>query len=135
VGIVQLPDGTIYGQGRNAVLAEGVGNNFNFVEFYSDPARLKVIRDIMAVILARTPPKPRHARDTIVVLYGEFCGPKIQKGVAISRLPRRSFFAFAVKVINAVTRKSDWVDLRMLGASIENRELDLYKYACAADLS
>lgn len=41
--------------------------------------------------------KPKEGEDTITV-YGEWAGPGIQNGVAISEIPQKMFFIFGVKV-------------------------------------
>lgn len=35
------------------------------------------------------------------IFYGEWCGPKIQQGVAISKIPRRIFAVFAVALLDS----------------------------------
>lgn len=39
-------------------------------------------------------------RDRDFVVYGEWCGPGIQKGVACSQIPERVFAVFAVRIID-----------------------------------
>lgn len=38
--------------------------------------------------------------ERIVVLFGEWVGPNVQKNVAISKLPQKSFFLFAIRVVS-----------------------------------
>jgi len=37
------------------------------------------------------------------ILYGEWCGPGIQKNVAIAQIPRKSFVVFAARILSATT--------------------------------
>lgn len=39
-------------------------------------------------------------QERIVVLFGEWVGPNVQKNVAISKLPQKSFFLFAIRVVS-----------------------------------
>jgi len=123
-GLVERSDGTLYGQGRNRVLAPGRGNQFEFVEFYSAPKRAAVIHEMFSTIRALCAKGntqvgiPKINEPVTIVYYGEFCGPKIQKGVAISLLPERAFFGFAIKVEGETTKTTHWLNLRQIGAAL-----------------
>lgn len=47
-----------------------------------------------------------------IILYGEWAGKGIQKGVAISELPK-SFYIFDYRVYNLNTGKSKWLDITL----------------------
>ena len=75
--VVLNPDGTHECQSRNNVVTEG---HFGFVNFIND--------NITNIPLTR-----QH--ECTVTVYGEWCGEGIQKGVALSQLPKM-FVIFAV---------------------------------------
>lgn len=80
-GVQILPDGTVLAQGRNRVLAEGE-SDYGFLAWVQE-------RSDQFATLA----EPDH----IVVVYGEWIGPGIQKKVAVTRLDRRVLAVFAVQ--------------------------------------
>jgi hypothetical protein len=55
---------------------------------------------------------------TDIYVYGEWCGPKIQGGVAISKLPERSFFIFAIKYRKNDIEEFKWVTDPMIYLSM-----------------
>lgn len=84
-GAVQIhPDGTIVPQGRNRLLTRE-DHNARFAIWVHDN------REAFA---------PLAVADRVVVLYGEWAGPGIQKGVAVTRVDRRFFAVFAVQLID-----------------------------------
>jgi hypothetical protein len=54
-----------------------------------------------------------------VILYGEWAGKSIQKGVAISELSK-SFYIFDCKIVNTETDKFEWITLSQLPALSES---------------
>lgn len=46
-----------------------------------------------AQFLEREPDDPSHA----IIFYGEWCGPGVQKGVAVTQIPNKVFAVFAVR--------------------------------------
>ena len=82
VGIQITPDGKLYAQSRNRILGPGQSDNMGFAQWVED--HKECFRDITDY--AHT-----------VVLFGEWAGPGIQKGVAISNIPHRIFALFAVR--------------------------------------
>ncbi|MEM6958607.1 MAG: RNA ligase family protein [Myxococcota bacterium] len=70
-------------------------DNYGFAEFVSREPVARAIRAIERRI------RSEHAvaDESIVVLYGEWIGPGIQRGVAINSLPSRQWVLFAVKVV------------------------------------
>lgn len=78
-GVVYVPEtGTVYAQSRHNIITPEK-DNANFAK-YVDKHRTDIIR-LMAEISAGL---PGH---DYLVLYGEWCGGNIQKGVGISGLP------------------------------------------------
>ncbi len=62
-----------------------------------------------------------------IYVYGEWCGPKIQGGVAISKLQEKSFFVFALKYYDKSAENYRWVFNPMMYLSmIENRNYNVY---------
>lgn len=55
-----------------------------------------------------------------IVIYGEFSGPGVQKGVALNDLPNKIFVIFAVKTINE--EESHWEDFE----GMENPDINVY---------
>jgi ferritin len=50
-----------------------------------------------------------------IIAYGEWCGPKIQKGIGLSKLPEKAFIIFGIKV--ALSEEDYvWLDLEALKA-------------------
>jgi phage pi2 protein 07 len=43
------------------------------------------------------------------IIYGEWAGPGVQKGVAISQIPKKSFFVYAVKVMGSYDGAHFWI--------------------------
>ena len=79
-GIQIDPDGEVTAQGRNRVLSEKDSNNgfFQYVD-------------------ANRPHFASWATAHPMVIYGEWCGPGIQRGTALNQLKRRMFCIFAIQ--------------------------------------
>lgn len=58
-----------------------------------------------------------------LIIYGEWAGKSIQKGVAISELPK-AFYIFDIKVYNEMEDSSKWLDIVPIPISIED---NIYK--------
>ena len=88
--IVFSPSGDITLQSRERVIVPG-DDNAGFAEHFSQHTDiLRALAEDLD-ILGETP------SESTLVIYGEWCGGNIQKGVAISGLPKM-FVVFAVKV-------------------------------------
>ncbi len=77
-GVQVTPDGGVIAQARNRVITPAE-DNLGFA----------------AWVLANEPAFAALARDRHLTLYGEWCGPGVQRGVAVTRLDRRVFVIFA----------------------------------------
>jgi hypothetical protein len=88
--IVFHPDNTITFQSRERVLVPG-DDNAGFAGYFSQHTEALQFQKRMLMRAGMINPE-----DTIMI-YGEWCGGNIQKGVALSELPKM-FVVFAVKV-------------------------------------
>lgn len=114
-------DNIIYGQGRNRTMTLDAGNQFGFAEWYTDTQRNLALQYIFKWIREEF----KVDSNQNIVLYGEFAGPDIQykpKNLAVKFLKNKSFFGFACQT----KPEGRWLDLRKMGANIENRDLDIY---------
>ena len=88
------------------------------------------------------------APDKIVVLFGEWVGPGVQKNVAISQLPKKSFFLFAIRVVSSqrviteTNQEGTYVEDQWLPITdIRDHSINLYnisdyqKYSVEIDLN
>lgn len=82
-------------QSRSRDITPG-DDNYGFAQFVAREEVSSAIRGIEASI------REKHdvAPDAAVVLYGEWIGSGIQRGVAINRLPTQQWVLFAVRVID-----------------------------------
>jgi len=104
--VVIFPDGTIQVQSRNRILKLN-NDNAGFAKFVYDIGEDFWIENFI------------HLNNTVTV-YGEWCGEGIQKGVAISQLPKM-FVIFCIR--NDYDDKIFWVDTRFW-----NDYLSIYKW-------
>lgn len=116
-------NGSLYGQGHSRVLTPEQ-DPFGFSAWYT--ARQAAFRQIMETVRQEY----KVSAENPIVLYGEFAGPKIQKGVAISHLKDRGFFIFACRINQFISGKDYWPDLRVLKNRIENRAQGIYNLSC-----
>lgn len=92
-GIQFNPDGTITATSRDSVLTP-TKDNAGFARWVEE--REHAFRDNVPL------------DDATLVLFGEWCGPKIQKGVAINQVEKKVFAVFAARRITA--EGSDFID-------------------------
>ncbi len=78
--IVLCPDGTIYAQGKKRLLSKDKDNAGFAAWVDQNKAMLRQLG------------QPNETS----VIFGEWCGPDVQTGVAVSRVTRRLFFPFAI---------------------------------------
>lgn len=100
--IVLRPDGTVYFQSRTRVITAD-SDNAGFVKAMEalDPKALVNALRMMTLDL------PSFNGDDIIV-YGEWCGPGIQKNVGVSHLKTKTFVAFATAVGKAGKGSGGW---------------------------
>lgn len=91
-GILVHPNGTYIPQSRNRTLTIDRDN----LGFATWALRNEVDRDIRA--LAHAIGAYNGIRAEPIVVYGEWVGPGIQRGVAVSQLPEKQFVVFAAGV-------------------------------------
>jgi hypothetical protein len=92
-GIQIHPDGTVLAQGRNHVL-DAEQTNMGFATWVADQ------RAAFAQLA-------RPGRITVV--YGEWCGPGIQRKVAITQVDRRVFAVFAVQYTDPLAEAAELI--------------------------
>lgn len=91
---VQCTDDGLVAQSRNRILTLD-DDNMDFAKFVHTNVTTEAIREIEAGIRDAA----KLDGDTRIVLYGEWCGPGIQNGVALTKLPERQWVLFAVKAV------------------------------------
>lgn len=78
-GIRLCPDGQVIPLSRTTVLTPGKADNAGFARWVSETHWLSLCH---------------WGRELVV--YGEWCGPKIQQGMALNQIPERIFAVFAI---------------------------------------
>lgn len=117
---VMLSNGEVGVQSRNEIVGAG---HFGFHNFVSDN-----INDFKAVLDSVVNSYSIDTTNNDVVVYGEWCGPGIQKSVAISNLPHKMFVIFGAKVRpHNEDEVSYWVDHSHL-ASDNDRIRNIFEY-------
>lgn len=97
-GLTRLEDGSLQASSREAILEGGV-DNFGFSSWAKS-------HDWTSLPSGHT-------------IFGEWCGPKIQKGVAISSIPNRIFAVFALQKPDC-TRVQDPEELKGFIEGVSN---------------
>ncbi len=92
-----------HGTNSSVCLYRGTENNPDYYEFQSRERVLSIKQDNAGFMLAMLNKPYQKLFDGIVfkdhcVIYGEWIGKGIQRGVAISQLPDKKFIIFAVKI-------------------------------------
>jgi len=101
-GIVRHPDGMITFQSRTRRLTP-VGDTFGFAKYMEEEVGNNALTDFFMTNI-------RHEEDDVVCVYGEWCGRKVQKNVAISTLDKM-FVIFAIRVGNEENGWR-WLDMK-----------------------
>lgn len=111
--IVFLPDGTFYCQSRETVIYEAK-DNAGFAHWANKEGhRLR----------SEISPALRSIQDAKIIVFGEWCGGAIQKGVALNQLPKM-FVVFGMKLAFE-DGTSEWVDT----SYFENAEINVFSVA------
>jgi len=112
--IVYNPDGTFYAQSRSNVITP-TKDNAGFARFVHmlpesvhDTLRKRAVDGLSL-----------DTKQSRVVVYGEWAGPGIQAGVAISKLPQKTFFIFGVRIFNLSDDPDDTVQDRSIALAGE----------------
>ena len=85
-----------YCQSRTTILSL-TQDNYNFFKFYNARVQNNSIKNLFDKL-----PKGNER-----IIYGEYAGPKIQKGVAVTELDKRVFIIFAIKIDGVWLSKED----------------------------
>jgi len=96
-------------QTRNRVIKKGDGgSHFGFTSFILLGETKEFFKDLMIEIHD----KLSLQEDDTLIVYGEWAGEGIQKGVGISSISK-SFFIFGIKIAhNSEKEDNEWVDVR-----------------------
>lgn len=86
-------------------------DNHGFARFVTGEAQVAAIRELEAELRARD----GLAADRPLVLFGEWIGPGVQKGVAIAELPARQWVLFAVATRDEGAERKRYFELPKLG--------------------
>jgi hypothetical protein len=109
--VVIKPDGIIQAQSRKRVLTID-SDNFGFARFVHEEVGHKVWLEI-AEYIKEVYPNVEFESDDSLVVYGEWCGGGIQKGVALSELDKM-FVVFGLRIIRGGEEAEDdereWID-------------------------
>lgn len=107
-GIMENTDGSIQYLSRNNVV--GLGKHFGF------PEAMEGQKDEVRELFNQINSLHNIGQDQTVIVYGEWCGPSVQKGVAISKIENKTFFFFSIKVINK-DGTHFWVPIDAIGST------------------
>jgi hypothetical protein len=101
---VTLNDREIYVQKRTDSLPLDItkgDTHFGFMNFAH--SNQQWFKDLRSQIVN----KFNLSSDEPITIFGEWCGPRIQKGVAISQIPDKKFFVFGIQLPNT----GQWLNL------------------------
>lgn len=79
----------------------------------------KTLRDIFDNIAVESSTKK-------IVIYGEWAGPGIQKGVAVSEIDRKIFVVFAIMLVDDDPTKNEWIDIEQYKNLIDYPDHGIY---------
>jgi len=85
-GVKVSRDGTVAAMSRTEMITPEADNH-GFARWLASDARAAKFRECALT-------------DLDICIYGEWCGPGIQKGVAVCALPEKIFAVFAVRILN-----------------------------------
>jgi len=91
-GVLVRADGSMTAQSRNRALSLD-SDNCGFAAFALESRRAAFLAGLAGVI------GKSHAHDDSVVVYGEWCGPGIQKGCAVNKMHDKHFVVFAAALV------------------------------------
>ena len=115
--IVRLKDGTIYAQSRSRIITP-TSDNAGFAAF------VHLNRDKIEQMFQKAFCS-LNCHDSDIVVYGEWFGSNIQKGVAVSGLPH-TFGIFAVKVDNEWEIMDGELNNRVINRDLKDHSINIY---------
>lgn len=124
--IVRLPDGTYYAQSRTRVITPE-DDNYGFASWALTEVSQDVWDDLFQQMFGDA------MSEKTCILYGEWCGHGIQKGVGICQLPKM-FVIFAARAVEEnvdVEDSSQWIqvtDMMKLNDCSEYRIYNIYHF-------
>lgn len=105
--VISNPDGSIYPQSRKRVLTVE-SDNFGFADFvYNRVGNWDKLFGSIAVCV------DADLSNSKIAVYGEWCGPGVQKNVALDQLKDKCFVIFAVRLIHS-DDTTEWLSLSAL---------------------
>lgn len=103
-GVAYTPKDGIVAQKRGSLLnKEHLDSHFGFNTFVQVTCK-EYFTELMEYIYDKY-----CINDDQIIIYGEWAGQGIQKGVAISELPK-AFYIFDIKIYNTVSEEHMWID-------------------------
>jgi hypothetical protein len=102
-------------------------DNLGFAAYALAPARTEVIRTLALELRATI----ELAHDRPLVLFGEWVGPGVQKGVAVSKLPSRQWVLFAAATLDDGAVHKRYFEVPKLGERFA--EAGIYSIADAPE--
>lgn len=107
---VVLTENDFYAQSRNRILTPG-DDNFGFAAFIHNifNKSIEAVDKIRQRYFVTSTELTYAKRAKHVVIYGEWCGPGIQKVVGISKIKQPVFVVFGIRVTDAEDRVR-WID-------------------------
>jgi hypothetical protein len=105
-------ENSIHFQSRERILATGKDDLIGFCAYMS--GQMKAIKNIFESILVGLESFVGRSEEIEnIAVFGEWCGAAIQKGVALSHLPKM-FVIFAVRIIYQGDKPDEWIDMSKL---------------------
>lgn len=94
-----ISNGELRVQSRNQHSPVNGHGHFGFNKFVQDNE--ENLRDYFEYLsqpetYATYIPESEQEKPDVVVIFGEWCGPEVQKGVGISKIPEKAFFVFDI---------------------------------------
>jgi len=118
--LVKNTDGTLTAQSRNRVLAID-NDNAGFAAFAFNEIEKSFWDELFEQITSVYGLTNEHP----IVIYGEWCGSNIQKGVALTQIPNKMFIIFAIR--QGIGDDTKWFDPRNLTVK-HDRIKNIFEY-------
>lgn len=90
-----VQDDTLWLQSRENVITP-IKDNYGFASFFSGKEKQTILSNLVTKIRLNY----SISKERIICLFGEWVGPNVQKNVAISMIPSKLFFLFAIRVVD-----------------------------------
>lgn len=123
-GICYNPINGMVAQKRSSFLKEcdNINAHMGFYEFVNYTEK-KSLLTLMQLLYEKHCKFPEEQ----LILYGEWAGTSIQKGVSISELPK-AFYIFDCKIYDAKKDTNRWIDISNLDVSMIDNVYNIYNF-------